>query len=191
MANKKVEIKEGQVYNRLTVVNYAGKGKQGHLLYNCLCECGRYKIVTGSSLIRDENQSCGCLKSENTHRLGKSRIGKSNLTKGEAGLNHLYSQYKHGAKKRNLEFTLSKECIKEISSKNCYYCGVSPKQKMNRESSHGEYLYNGIDRLDNKKGYNIENCVPCCKQCNLAKNVMSYTEFINWVKVVFETSFYN
>lgn len=189
MANNMVIINKGDVYNRLTVLEPIGKSKHGHLIYNCKCICGNIKAVTGASLKRGEQQSCGCLKRENSIRVGKDRKGKSHLPKGQAGLNHLYLQYKHGAKKRNLEFILTKEQISEITSKNCYYCDMIPIQKMNSESEHGVYLYNGIDRLDNTKGYTIQNCVPCCKQCNLAKNVLSYDEFISWIKKVFETRY--
>lgn len=191
MANKKLNIIIGEKYSRLTVLSPNGKDKNGVILYKCLCDCGNIKDITGSNLKRGTHQSCGCLKRENSSKVGKERKGKSHLPKGQAGLNHLYLQYKHGAKKRKLEFNLTKEQIAEISSKNCYYCDILPTQKMNVESEHGVYLYNGIDRLDNTKGYNIENCVPCCKQCNLAKNVLSYDEFISWVKKVFETRYKN
>lgn len=43
-------------------------------------------------------------------------------------------------------------------------------------------IYNGIDRIDNAKGYTIENSVTCCKRCNFAKRNMSYDEFISWGK---------
>jgi hypothetical protein len=34
---------------------------------------------------------------------------------------------------------------------------------------YGKYVYNGIDRLDNTKGYTIDNIVPCCYKCNVLK----------------------
>jgi hypothetical protein len=30
----------------------------------------------------------------------------------------------------------------------------------------GEWVYNGIDRVDNNKQYIKENLVSCCKKCN-------------------------
>ena len=43
----------------------------------------------------------------------------------------------------------------------CFYCG--------------EYLDDstgvGLDRCDNKKGYTLNNVVPCCARCNRMKNV--------------------
>jgi hypothetical protein len=40
---------------------------------------------------------------------------------------------------------------------------------------------NGIDRIDSSKEYSVENCVPCCKKCNIMKNVYSMTDFIDQV----------
>jgi hypothetical protein len=46
------------------------------------------------------------------------------------------------------------------------------------------FIYNGIDRVDNNKGYTIENCVPCCTAVNYAKLDMSYSDFIQLCKEV-------
>jgi hypothetical protein len=72
------------------------------------------------------------------------------------------------AQKKNLEFKLSKNEFDEISNKNCYYC-----KKINSNSH-----TNGIDRKDNTKGYNVDNCVSCCTQCNCQKSELSDSEFI-------------
>ena len=45
---------------------------------------------------------------------------------------------------------------------------------------------NGIDRVDSGKGYVINNVVPCCKYCNIAKGEMSREDFLKWVKRVYE-----
>lgn len=47
-------------------------------------------------------------------------------------------------------------------------------------------MLNGIDRLDSNIGYNIENCVTCCKQCNIMKNVWSEKDFLNKIKEIYE-----
>lgn len=52
-------------------------------------------------------------------------------------------------------------------------------------NTNGAYTYNGIDRVDNNKGYTITNSVPCCKDCNFAKRDMTHDEFIAWVTRVF------
>ncbi len=48
-----------------------------------------------------------------------------------------------------------------------------------------EYAHNGVDRLDNAKGYTLENSVPCCKHCNIAKRSMTVDEFKQWISKVY------
>lgn len=42
------------------------------------------------------------------------------------------------------------------------------------------FLYNGIDRVDSKKGYVAGNVVTCCRNCNQAKSDKSIDEFEEW-----------
>lgn len=76
----------------------------------------------------------------------------------------LIRSYKTTDKKKGLECTLTVEWMKEnITSKECEYCGD---------------IYNlGCDRIDNNLGHTMENCVPCCKECNIARgDNFSYKE---------------
>ena len=49
----------GQVFSRLTVIEYEGKGR-----WRCRCECGNAKVVYGDNLEDGLTQSCGCLMRE-------------------------------------------------------------------------------------------------------------------------------
>lgn len=40
-----------------------------------------------------------------------------------------------------------------------------------------DFIYNGLDRVDNTKSHTKENCVPCCKYCNYAKRNLTIEEF--------------
>lgn len=101
---------------------------------------------------------------------------------GVSALNSLFHSYKLGAKKRNLEFNIDKEYFENITKQNCHYCNSEPSNKIeNKNHPNSGYVYNGIDRLNNDLGYNIENCVPCCKNCNLAKRTMSSKDFYDWI----------
>jgi hypothetical protein len=46
------------------------------------------------------------------------------------------------------------------------------------------FKYSGIDRIDSNLGYSRDNCVPCCKRCNLAKRKMSYGDFLDLAKSI-------
>lgn len=94
--------------------------------------------------------------------------------------------------KWNLSF---EECLKIFSSK-CNYCGIEPNKKINVYlTKQGKYrtsnieradkawvVYNGIDRVDNEKGYIKTNVVSCCYRCNLAKHNQTLKEFQEWIE---------
>ena len=96
------------------------------------------------------------------------------------------------AKNRNLKFELSKDQFKKLTKLPCYYCGKEPKQEILKADKgnpgNGKYIYNGIDRIDNKKGYTIDNCVSCCKNCNNGKKDMGKEEFFSWISDVYRHS---
>jgi hypothetical protein len=77
-----------------------------------------------------------------------------------------YSRYKNAAKKRNISFELTFEQFMTFWQQPCYYTGI-PIETI------------GIDRIDNTKGYTIDNCVSCCEEVNYMKNNMTQEHFIN------------
>lgn len=109
---------------------------------------------------------------------------------GVSSYNRLVRQYKKTASARNLEFALSDDVFRNLVTGNCHYCGLIPNQTMKSKDCNGEFVYNGIDRVDNKQGYVASNCVSCCKICNRAKNNLSEKEWRDWVSrlVAFHTS---
>jgi len=101
-------------------------------------------------------------------------------------INNLFAKYQQSAKIRGLIFNLQLEEFKQITSLGCYYCGRPPS---NRTAKRGRCLiYNGVDRVNNSIGYVLENCVPCCKMCNVSKLNFSKEEFFSWIKEVYEHS---
>ena len=74
----------GKRFNRLLVQenlgSRRGSGKNYHVYYKCLCDCGESIEVRGSSLTSANTQSCGCLS--------KEVRGKATLTHGLAGKNY-------------------------------------------------------------------------------------------------------
>ncbi len=119
------------------------------------------------------------------HYMRWLRWGDPTITKkaailpyGEAAKNLVIRSYRSGAEARNLEFSLSDEEILSLTQQNCYYCDSAPSQVATSNGDTGDYIYNGIDRLDNNVGYTPENCVPCCKRCNEWKRAIPEEEFL-------------
>jgi hypothetical protein len=50
----------------------------------------------------------------------------------------------------------------------------------------GDFIYNGLDRVDSMKGHTPDNVVPCCYRCNCAKNNMSFNDFISHIEKMYE-----
>jgi hypothetical protein len=87
-----------------------------------------------------------------------------------------YNIYLNRAQNKNLEFSLTKEDFDKFIYDKCYYCDK------HTSNTH----INGIDRKNNNFGYNSDNCVTCCSQCNYMKGSLNDTEFINNCKKVSE-----
>ena len=70
--------------------------------------------------------------------------------------------------------------FKILTKENCHYCGAEPSAAGKRTTGNrtSNYTYNGLDRKDNKKGYEKDNVVPCCGICNHAKHTMNYEDFL-------------
>lgn len=56
----------------------------------------------------------------------------------------------------------------------CHYCG-----DVIIENTGG-----AIDRIDNNKGYEIDNCVSCCKLCNRAKHTLTIDQFLSHMQKI-------
>jgi len=166
----------GKQFHRWLVLDYAGLATNLHSMWRCQCACGLIKVINGQSLRRGATKSCGCLRDE-----------KQRLESGKAGFNSLFTKYKKAASKRKLSFRLSKKLFRELTAKNCFYCGAPPQKQTRTDTGmYGSYKYNGIDRKNSRFGYSKGNCVSCCTQCNIAKNVMSPKEFIALAKRIIE-----
>jgi hypothetical protein len=177
----------GKTFGHLTVIKKLDKKIGLHNAWLCKCICGKVVEVRAGGLSSGNNISCGCKCEENKRSVNiRNKYKKYHKPPGEANFNHIYASYISGARRRNLAFELNKEQFRELTSKNCFYCNLPPKQKMKNSANTGEIVYNGLDRVDNTKGYTIDNVVPCCKKCNHAKDISTLSDFKTWVKSVYQ-----
>jgi hypothetical protein len=171
----------GEKFGYLTILDKYKRAKSGKSnigKWLCQCICGK-EVWKQYSSLRSGVKSCGCMTA-------KMQSDAHRLPYGEAAFNCIYGQYKNRAKcKKKIKFSLDKKTFRDIISSNCYYCGGSPSNKCVTPENTGEFIYNGVDRIDNNKGYVPKNCVPCCKRCNRAKDIMSEKEFLFWVKDIY------
>ncbi len=94
------------------------------------------------------------------------------------GFSHLFFQKKKGAQKRKLSFNLSKPHFKELCLSNCFHCNKPPS---NQTTHNGKLIQknSGIDRINNDIGYEPDNVVSCCWDCNRLRGSVTIEEFLN------------
>ena len=89
-------------------------------------------------------------------------------------INVFYSDYNRRAIKKNLEFNITNKDFIILTRDNCYICGK--KYDVNH--------INGIDRVDNNKGYIFNNIKPCCGECNYMKKNLNLDKFLNKIILI-------
>jgi hypothetical protein len=167
---EKMEDISGQIFSHLLIIEYAGLN-----LWKCKCDCKEENIIISSlgDLRSGRIKSCGCFR-------------RHTLPFGEGAFNRLLNTYKTRAIKKNIDFTLTREEFIYLTKQNCFYCGCEPSQHApGPKRAYGDYIYNGIDRLNNNVGYTKENSMPCCGFCNVAKNNYSKEEFLLKIKAIY------
>lgn len=161
----------GKKFGRLTLLKRAGHNRHKHILWLCRCDCGKEKTILGINLRLRNTKSCGCLR-------GESAASRRRLSPGVASMRGVIGRYK----RQGLEFELTEEQFFKLTQKDCHYCGSKPSNIYKPQGNNGGYTYNGLDRVDNTKGYVIGNVVSCCQICNSAKSKLTLPEFRDWAK---------
>lgn len=95
--------------------------------------------------------------------------------------NRVYQTYYRSAKLRKIKFRLSKPELRALIFLPCFFCKQAPAST---QKGFRDNYYNGIDRLDSSKGYELENCVSCCWACNNMKGTLSVDDFIKQCKLI-------
>jgi hypothetical protein len=196
---KKAEDSVGHRFGKLIVVATTNQRIRRHIAVLCKCDCGGEGTFDLSQMKAGRINSCGCLKKEaslnhirNAHETmficGKwtkdPRIGTA-LTIYRS--NH----YTDG----NMSF----DNFLLLSQQDCFYCGIKPFRTSNRYNypsrydvykidrvRDGYFTYNGVDRIDSSQPHNMDNVVPCCYPCNIAKLQSTQENFFDQTKRRYE-----
>lgn len=150
---------EGNKYGKLTVIEEAGRDKDGRVLWRCQCDCGNEKITLGKSLRAGLVLSCGCL-----HSKGEAKIEKI--------LNNL-----------NITFIKQYHTDELKSEKNhyLYFDFYLPDNNIIIEYQ-GEQHYQNIHSWYNEEGFNQlrqrdEQKRIFCKNKNIKLIEIPYTDY--------------
>jgi hypothetical protein len=163
----------GQKFDKMLVIKVVEKVKQseddlyGRSMLLCRCDCGKEKLADADKI----PSSCGCpLNPEYARQSSAKNVWLRTYNDGNITL----------------------EAFMKLSQENCFYCNATPSNKRNvfknRNWSsqyaidNGDFIYNGLDRIDQTLPHNLDNVVACCWPCNDKKGKMSQQEFIDWIE---------
>lgn len=170
----------GQKFGKLTVLefhSYAIKNNKDPR-WLCQCECGNTKSVRIRCLKKGTTKTCGlCPKPIGNQHPEWEGCGE--LSK------NLYNTYRHGAKDRGYEFSVSIEYLWDLFLKQDRKCALTgmdiyfpPSYKENKNKTASP------DRIDNSRGYIEGNIQWVHREINYLKSDMENDHFIKICKMV-------
>jgi 5-methylcytosine-specific restriction endonuclease McrA len=163
----------GKKFNKLTILNVKGYSPNHKALGDVECECGVKVEAIIANVVSGRTKSCGCMKGYHDQP-------------EKSGYNQLRGSYIRSAEVRGIDFLLTNDEFKYLTKQDCSYCGLPPSSKSARFRGWGEYIYNGVDRVDNNKPYIMSNCVPCCGSCNISKGKKTTEEYFKHIQRTYE-----
>jgi hypothetical protein len=147
--------------------------KNINTIHQICCSCGKdyEKFMTLHNKPSTKCKECNIKQSlQDSKRQDRNRNYKNE------NLQHLdtyYKRYINNALKRKYTFEIQFEDFKELVKSPCYYCNYYLETEIN-----------GIDRVDNSKGYTKENSAACCSICNRIKSVYHPKFFIEKCQLI-------
>ena len=170
-----LDIKLGDRFGKLTVTALNRDKRNRRWVATYICDCSN----EGSTGTRNLQRGAGAT----THCGCSTDFSNMGLPAGESARNSLLSSYKHNAKTKGREFTLTDEQCDALFQGDCHFCGQEPSEVVKKKGvKANSYRYNGIDRTDSDQGYTPENTKSCCTACNYLKGNRKDADFLYHIK---------
>lgn len=182
----------GQKFGKLVFKNPTGEKQGHHLLWNLSCDCGGNVNAIPCNVSSGKIKSCGCLRSAAAREAARSGIKGRRYAPIISSARTVW----FGTYSSELEF----EMFYKLSQLPCHYCGRPPYRIFNvasmtsnhynsdNQKNNGNFIYNGLDRVDSSLGHTLDNIVPCCYECNRAKSNMTVDSFLELIKLIYQHS---
>jgi hypothetical protein len=98
---------------------------------------------------------------------------------------YLWRVHVQSCMRRGYLSSITPDQFQSLISGNCHYCGSSPENFTKLRSGVRNISYNGVDRVDQSKPYELGNLVSCCKTCNSMKSKLSVQTFLEQTSKIF------
>jgi len=145
-----------------------------------------FREITVKGKSKKRAECIQCESESNKRYINKQRskwfdYHKKYYADNQRTLHGRIQQWKSGAMKRNLEWSIDEKYLNSLPMI-CFYTNIP----LTMEVKHTNTL--SLDRIDSSKGYTKDNVVFCCAIINSMKNTLSVVEFINFCKMISNNS---
>lgn len=161
--NRTGTIQPGDKFNKLTVIKIIKRLKNRNIVWQCVCDCGKFRNVTTTLLKSNQAKSCGCHK-------GKGKTFRLWTGFGDIS-GHKWANSKNSAKNRNIEFNIDIKFCWDLFLQQNRKCALTGLPLSFEESTAS------IDRINNSEPYNETNIWWVHKDINKIKTSLSVEEF--------------
>lgn len=155
-----------QRFGKLVALERTKERRQGHTMWECLCDCGERSLVRLGDLTRPgpgSVRSCGCAKYSK---------GPENGWWG--GARHVsgtcFGSIRRNAAARGIKMGITIEYVDGLLEKQSFRCALTGWPIVVDDTA-------SLDRIDSGKGYEAGNVQWVHKDVNIAKNVFSTDHF--------------
>ena len=178
----------GSKFGKLTVVERDGTKKTKtssanrptyRAVWRCVCECGNEVHKTTQELHKGRYTKCKECAYADRPQSAKRHTAVERL---------FHLKVVNGLDRRDIALKMTADEYYNIAKHNCFYCQEEPKEfhlykgKFSKKES---LFVNGVDRVDSSGPYSVDNCVPCCFDCNAAKRIQTQEQFFNKIEKIY------
>lgn len=137
-----------QRFGRLTVKKRAGSNRLGEPMWDCVCECGKRKIVRGADLRTGNTKSCGCYRKD----LATKKKAEHGMCKS--------AEYTAWSRMKDRCFNEKSKSYKNYGGRGISIC---KKWESNFSSFFSDMGFRpgsqySLERIDNNGNYEPKNC---------------------------------
>lgn len=161
----------GKRFNNLTAIKLIRSDRkpsgQCVRVWQFLCDCGNICEFRLPRVKSGETKNCGCKP--------RTYTGIDSM---------MYAVFTQGASRKGSctynDGDMTFDQFKSLIILPCHYCGKPPSNKLSsRVAGRADLYYSGLDRMDNSRKHDFDNCIPCCHKHNTAKGQFGYQEYID------------
>lgn len=145
-------LKQGDKFNRLTIVREDKKDSHGRKFYLCNCDCGNTKVIGRHGILSGRAKSCGCYM--------KEQSSKYNSNRGNPLIKENHSEYSSYVRMKSRCLVESNNRFNNYGGRGIKICDrwLDSFENFLKDMGKKPTEKHSIDRIDVNGDYTPDNC---------------------------------